>query len=1394
MARTTPRLRGTAAARGARRPAKQFPIVGIGASAGGLEAFTTLLRHLPADTGMAYVLVQHLDPTHKSMLAEILSRATAMPVVEARSRMPIQPNHVYVGAENAEVAFVDGRFAVETRPRRAGRARQLPIDRFLKSLAEQRGSRAIGVILSGTLSDGALGLRAIKMAGGLTFAQDEATARFRDMPRAAIAAGVVDFVLAPEKIARELARFGRHPYADLVPPEAAAPAADGHDHAGILALLRSSSGVDFSHYRQTTVKRRMARRMALARIDSTKTYLQLLRSDPAERRALYEDILITVTSFFRDPEVFRSLTTSVLPSLLRGRDPESPIRVWVPGCATGEEVYSIAICLFECLQRRHRHCPIQIFATDVSEASVEKARTGAYTDSDLQEISAARLKRFFTKTDRGWQIVKSVRDVCVFAKQNIASDPPFSGLDLISCRNLLIYLEPVLQKRVLPLFHYALKPGGYLMLGSAESISGFRDLFAPVDRNHRIFVKRPGSARASLEFVRTPAPRLAGAAPPIEKSPAVDPQKEADRLVLGRYGPAGVLITDDYEVVQFRGRTAPYLEVPPGAASLNVLKMAREGVLSGLRAAILKARKSGRTVRAERLKVRQDGGFREVNLEVSPVKGGGKGARFWLVLFEEARARKPAAERVPNPAPGRARHETIVELEQELTATKEYLQATIEEQEASNEELKSANEEILSSNEELQSTNEELETAKEELQSTNEELSTVNEELQNRNLELNRLNNDLANLLTGTHLAILMLGTDGRLRRFTAEAEKLFNLIPTDAGRRIGDLKSNLHVPDFEALVKGVVTSLTPLEREVQDVDGRWYLMRVRPYLTLDSRVDGAVLAFVDIDPLKRTLEQAHAARDYAEALVETVRESLVVLDEKLRVRAANKAFYRTFPVTPLQTEGKFLFDLWRWREQDRRLFEALEQVVASPEPLQDLESRLATEGLGERTLLFNARRVRVPGEPRPLILVAIDDITKRKQAEAELRASEARYRRIFETAREGIWILDGESGEILDVNTYLVDMLVLPREQLVGRRPWEIGIAGDPEALRRGFSEAASRGFHFEPQLEMRAETGQRIVIEAISHVYELGSRRVVQSNLRDVSERTRMLDQLRQVQKLDSIGNLAGGVAHDFNNILNIISAHLTRLTRAQPELPRGSVESIEKAIERGSGVVKQLLTFARKTESSFSPTDVNAIAREVASLVQETFPKNIEIDMQLGADVPAIRADGNQIHQALVNLAVNARDAMPHGGQLTIRTDRVPAEALRERHLEPQADAYVGVHVQDTGAGMTEETRRRLFEPFFTTKRAGGARGLGLAVVYGIVNGHHALIDVDTEVGRGSTFDLFFAVPAEGAETSGLPDASGAPLSSSRARREKRRGAAAAGAARSSSSKTRKCCSPR
>ncbi|PYT25898.1 MAG: hypothetical protein DMG58_23455, partial [Acidobacteria bacterium] len=760
-----------------------------------------------------------------------------------------------------------------------------------------------------TGSDGSLGLKAIKAEAGITFAQEEKTAKYEGMPRSAVAAGCVDFVLPPAGIARELSRIHDHPYVAPrpAPPEEIIPVSDDA-LSQILQLVRVATGVDLMQYKPATIKRRILRRMLLNKLDSLVQYLDRLKADTTEVHALYEDILINVTQFFRDPDTFQALKADIFPKIVGDENADS-VRIWVPGCSTGEEVYSLAIALLEYVEERRQHVPVQLFGTDISDSALERARAGLYTPNIAADVSSGRLKRFFVKADGGYQISKHIRDLCVFAKQNVTSDPPFSKLDLISCRNVLIYLGPALQKRVLPVFHYALNPTGYLLLGNSETIGSYADMFRLVDKKHKFFAKKPTVPRIPVEFnfgaARVePQVSAAGAGKAVSPWTAAELQREADRMILSRFGPSGVVINEDLDVLQFRGQTGMYLEPSPGPASYNILKMAREGLLADLRGLLHGIRTSEGTIRKEGLRVKYNGTFHKFNLEIIPIRRPAQPGRFFMILFHPVKADggEKSVRKEPRQSSSAEREEGRL-LRQELSVTKETLQAIIEEQEATNEELRSANEEIQSSNEELQSTNEELETAKEELQSSNEELNTVNEELQNRNSQLAQANDDLRNLLSNVNLPIVMVGSDLCIRQFTPQAEKVMGIISSDTGRPIGNIRPNVNIANLEQKLAEVIETLSTHEAEVQDFNGRWYVFRIRPYRTEENKIEGAVLVLVDIDDIKRSGDKIRLITAHEEERRKISRELHDALNQDVAMlEIAVDSLEKNLPADPDQT------------------------------------------------------------------------------------------------------------------------------------------------------------------------------------------------------------------------------------------------------------------------------------------------------------------------------------------------------------------------------------------------------------------------------------------------------------------------------------------------------------
>jgi len=878
-----------------------FPIVGIGASAGGLAAFEAFFSAMPADTvpGMAFILVQHLAPDHESILAELVKRYTPMQVFEVEDGMRVRPNCAYIIPPNRDMALLNG--MLQLLEPSAPRGLRLPIDFFFRSLAQDQHERAICIVFSGTGSDGTLGVRAVKGEGGMVMAQNPESTEYDGMPRSAIATGTVDYVLPPAEMPAQLLSYVTQVFGKAARPGSIRDERAENSLKKIHTLLRVQTGHDFSHYKQNTVIRRIKRRMAVHQIARMDEYIRYLQQTPAEVTALFLDLLIGVTNFFRDPEVFDALREQVIPRLFIGKSAEASVRVWVPGCSTGEEAYSIAILLQEHMEQLKQSFKVQVFATDIDNRAIEQARIGIYPASIAADVSPERLARFFVQEPggTGYRIQKSIRDLLVFSEQDVIKDPPFSRLDLISCRNLLIYMDGVLQKKLIPLFHYALNPGGVLFLGTSESVGDFVNLFSTLDRKAKLY-QRKAETQGHLavgRFLPITEGREIHRPPDKVSAGKVSLRELTERTLLQECAPAGVLINEQGDILYLHGRTGNYLEPTPGEAGMNILKMAREGLRRDLTIALHKVVAQRETIRQAGLRVKTNGHFTTVNLTVRPVQAAPDAiseAALFLVILEQA----PEVV-LEKPAPGQTGEKSgksakdvdarIVALQQELRAKEEYLQSTREELETSNEELKSSNEEMQSMNEELQSTNEELETSKEELQSVNEELATVNAELQTKVADLSRINNDMSNLLAGTGMGTIFVDHQLRIQRFTPIVSEVINLIPTDTGRPVGHIVSNL--VGYDRLVEdvqAVLDNLIPKEIEVQSKAGVWYLLGIRPYRTLENVIEGAVITFVDITEIKKAqqaLRDSEALRHLA-VVVRDSRDAITMQDMEGHIHA----------------------------------------------------------------------------------------------------------------------------------------------------------------------------------------------------------------------------------------------------------------------------------------------------------------------------------------------------------------------------------------------------------------------------------------------------------------------------------------------------------------------------
>jgi two-component system CheB/CheR fusion protein len=1252
-----------------------------------LEAFTELFRNLPPDAGMAFVLVQHLDPQHESVITQLLKRAASMPVHEVTNNLRVEANNIYVIPPNANLGISEG--ILTLKPRVRSRGGHHSIDAFFESLAQDQRERAIGVILSGTATDGTQGLEAIKIQGGITFAQNE-SAKYDSMPRSAVAAGCVDCVLKPEDIAKELILIAKHPYVEngLGQSEREAPEVK-NGFKKILRLLRNRNSVDFSLYKSATFHRRIARRMVLNKCDTVEGYARFLRGNDKELDALRSDCLIRATSFFRDSETFDLLQRKVFPRLLKLRTDE-PLRVWVPGCSTGQEAYSIAMALQESLEKLPWARKLQVFATDLNEVLLGKARHGLYGKNLVQDVSAERLRRFFVEEEGGYRVIKSLRERVVFARQNLINDPPFSRMDLISCPNLLVELDPNLKEKALPTFHYALKPEGFLLLGASDSISGFTGLFQPVDGKHKIYssktaatlpLRLPVSIKPDNEkraLLPSGARRSGPGQIPVPPEPRgglrdeIIAAREADRLMVNQFAPPGVLVNAELQVLRFRGPTAAWLEPPTGKASFDLLKMAREGLMLPLRAAINKAKKQNKTVRRENIPMRQNGKSLATNLEVIPLKH--LREVCFLILFEEAREflsnkqRERRGGRLLSPAlpSSSSSLRRNAELERELAETRDYLQSIQEQYEASKDELQAANEEVQSANEELQSINEELETAKEELEASNEGLTTVNEEMADRNAELSRLGSDLLNLQTSTSLGIVLLARDLTIRRFSVQAEKQFNLIASDVGRPIRNVRHNFVFPDncssrggeahsspgsqrhltpavasdpssdLEAWLYKVVAEVHTRECDVQDKEGRWYSLRARPYLAIDNKVDGAVLVVVDITDLKRTEQEIKAARDHAEAIIRTVRDPLVILRTDLKVDKANEAFYRAFKITPQETENVLIYELGRGQWDIPKLRHLLDEIIPRNSSFSDFEVTHDFDHIGRRTMLLNARRLdNASGDPER-ILLGIEDITERLQIEDDLRESKA--------------------------------LIALKQAEL---------------------------------QIQQQR-------------------------------------DELTRVSRLAMLGEFSALLAHELSQPLSAILCDIGSM-RHHLSCHTLDLEGVQKILadivasdNRANEIIRGLRLLYRRGSVHMRPLDLNAVVRDLLKLLRHDMAKwNVDLSTELAGELPTIEGDSVQLQEVILNLVTNAGDAMadaePKSRQLIVRTSASPE----------------GVHltVTDRGRGIPPESLTCIFDSFYTTRPDG--MGLGLSVCRLIIDAHHGILWAENNPDGGASFH--FVLPA-------------------------------------------------
>jgi two-component system CheB/CheR fusion protein len=912
------------------KDAGDFYIVGMGASAGGLEAFEKFFQHTPNDSGMGFILVPHLDPNHISLMPELVQKSSKMNVFQVKDGDQVQPNNVYIVPPNYDLAILNG--ILQLFPPSKIAAPRMPIDYFFRSLAQDQGEKAICIILSGMGTDGTLGLRSVKGELGMAMVQAPDSAKYNSMPRSAIETDLVDYILPPEKMPEQLIAYTKHGTqkvdTKLISAEGKVPDA----MRKIFILLRTHTGHDFSSYKKNTIYRRIERRMQVHQMDKITTYVRLLQENKVEVEILFKELLIGVTNFFRDPESFKALEKKALPGLLADKSDDDTIRVWVPGCSSGEEAYSIAILLRECTEQLKRHMGIQIFATDIDKSTIDTARAGIYPASISADVSPDRLKRFFTSEDNTYSIKKDIREMLVFAPQDIIKDPPFTKLDLVCCRNLLIYFDAELQKKLLPLFHYSLKPEGILFLGTSESIGGFTDLFAAVDKKWKIFRRKESdpSVHAAFAFSETlPLQRIYEVEPGKPKE--INITQLAEKCLAEHYAPPSVIIDEKGEILYIHGRTGKYLEPASGEARLSIYRMAREGLKLELPSAIHKAATQKKEVIHKKIAIKGNGSTQMIDLIVRPMSHAKAPPGLMMVVFEDVTPvtkEKPAEKKRVQTLKG---DERTKELERELQYTKENLQSAVEELETSNEELKSTNEELQSTNEELQSTNEELETTKEEQQSMNEELTTVNSELQGKIDGLSEANNDLKNLIDAIEVPTIFLNNELCIKRFTSHATRIINLIQVDIGRSIADIATKLEDTNISEVAKAVLKDLVFREMEVHTSDGFYFRMRIAPYRTIENVIDGVVITFTDLTKEKELEEREHrlAAEIRLAAVIKDSNDAVTLQDLDGNILDWNKGAEKMYGYSQMEALNMNIRDII---PQEKQNLELIKKISAGKE------------------------------------------------------------------------------------------------------------------------------------------------------------------------------------------------------------------------------------------------------------------------------------------------------------------------------------------------------------------------------------------------------------------------------------------------------------------------------
>ena len=1296
-----------------------FACVAIGASAGGVDALQRLFHAMPPDPGCAFLVVMHLDPERPSMLAPLLGRATTMPVVQAKQGEAIEANHVYIVPPGEYLEVRQGRLTLS--PIRQRPPRPKAVDQLMASLAQDQRERAIGVVLTGTDGDGALGVKAIKGEGGITIAQSPGTAAHASMPASAVATGMVDTQLRLEDIPAALLAYIEH--APLTRP-AAPDAEPGDGLQDVLAEVRSARGLDFRGYKTPMLMRRVQRRMGLTHRASMEAYLELLREAPGEVAALADDLLIGVTEFFREPDAWGALGDDIVPKMLAHKLEGDPVRVWVPACATGEEAYSVGMVLLEHSRVTELDLRVQVFATDIDRRALDLARVGHYSATIEQAVSPARLRRFFVRTEGGYQVGKPLRERVLFAPHNLVSDPPFSHMDLVSCRNLLIYMTPELQRQVLRSFHFALDPDRYLFLGKSETVGSLAPHFAPASQRARIY-RRTGAAR--LAPVQLSAARVArgqqsaGApAPAAAPRPNVDHGKLLRESLLEHRVGAALLTDRAGHVLYIHGDMHGYLQHPEGAPTAELFSMLHDDLTANARAALHKAAAERRRAESTTMMGGRDGSGQPVRLVASPA---GDREDLFLITFEALEPDRGGP--LHDPAADSA---ALRALEDELRSTKRELRTAIEELEATNEELKVANEEAMSVNEELQSSNEELETSKEELQSVNEELTTVNNELQEKVAELERSNNDLGNLLSSTHIPTLFLDRTLRIKRYTPAATRLFSLIATDIERPLSDITARCDMRTLLEDARSVLENLAPIQRADCTDGGESFLRRTMPYRTREDRIDGVVVTFIDITELERAAE---GQRRFA-TVMKGSSDAIIVHDLQGKVLAWNRGAHALYGYPEEEALGAPMASLLP--DETRGNYEELMRSVLAGRSVQAAESKRRTRNGDVIDVSTSLSVVRDDaGVPTAVALIE-RDITRSKRAQGELQASERRFRTLADSAPVLIWTTNDE-GRIEFANRECATMLGQSAAALQGRRWTDLMHPDDAERLQQlmragpaGRVEVATRvlvegGTPRWMKLVLMPRTRDAAVPGGIGHVgcmIDIHSQREAEEALREADR--------RKDEFLAMLG-------HELRNPLAPIRNAAEVLKRVGGDDTRVAWvrETLVRQVDHVTRLVDDLLDISRITRGAMGlrlePVDLGfTIARAIDAVRPLLERKRHRFESKLPPQPLWVEGDAIRLTQVFENLLTNAAKYTDEGGEVSISMVREDNRAV--------------VHVCDNGLGIAPAMRARVFELFVQDERAvdrsQGGLGIGLALVRHLVELHSGEVEaVGRTGGRGSDF---------------------------------------------------------